>query len=111
MPTLNIPDKLYKDFLDLLDSTQSQYTQEDLEDMSPDQVELINFISQIVGEKATPRVKTIKQQRRVVTHHIYSNRLDQTFIFKDLRIHDVVHSLCNLGCAFLYSRLPTVLPT
>lgn len=72
MATLDIPDKLYKDFLDLLDSAQCQYTQEDLEDMSPNQIELIDFVKQIVGEKATPRFKSIKQLRHSF-RHVYTD--------------------------------------
>ena len=64
-----IPSKLYKDFLDLLDSCQCQYTEEDLRYMAPRQVELIGYINHIVGETATPRFKSIKQQEKAWKHY------------------------------------------
>ena len=64
MKKLNIPDTLYNDFLDLLDSAQCQFTEEDLKDMAPNQVELINYVSSLLGNRATPRFKSIKQQAK-----------------------------------------------
>jgi hypothetical protein len=61
---IEIPYDIYKDFLDLLDSTQCQFTEEELKDMAPNQIELITYISNLVGEGATPRFKSIKQQAK-----------------------------------------------
>ena len=66
--TLSIPKKLYKDFLDLLDASQCQYTEEDFRYMAPNQVELISYISHIVGETATPRLRSIKQMEKKWQH-------------------------------------------
>lgn len=66
--TLHIPNKLYKDFLDLLDASQCQYTEEDLQYMSPNQAKLVTYISHIVGEAATPRFKSIKQLKKKWSH-------------------------------------------
>jgi hypothetical protein len=67
--TLNVPSRLFKDFLDLLDSAQCQYTEEDLHYMSPNQAELITYISHIVGEGATPRLKNIKSFQKALKHY------------------------------------------
>lgn len=64
MVTISIPKNIYKDFLDMLDSNQCQFTEEELKTMSPRQVELINYISGLVGEKATPRFKSIREQQK-----------------------------------------------
>jgi hypothetical protein len=66
--TLQIPRKLYKDFLDLLDASQCQYTEEDFRYMAPNQVELVTYVSHIVGEKATPRLRSIKQLEKKWSH-------------------------------------------
>lgn len=66
--SIKIPYNLYKDFLDLLDSAQCQYTEEELRYMAPTQVELITYISHVVGERATPRFKSIKQWEKACKH-------------------------------------------
>lgn len=66
--TLQIPMNLYKDFLDFLDASQCQYTEEDLRYMAPTQAELITYVSHIVGERATPRFRSIKQQEKFWKH-------------------------------------------
>lgn len=63
---VKVPYNIYMDFLDLLDSTQCQFTEEELKDMAPNQVELINYVSNLVGDGATPRFKSIKQQRKAL---------------------------------------------
>lgn len=69
--TISIPAHLYEDFLDMLDSAQCQFTDDDLEEMSPTQVEVLNFIQALIGKTATKRFHTKQDQIKAIRNKQY----------------------------------------
>lgn len=59
---LAVPYDIYQDFLDFLDASQAQYTDDDLEDMDPIQKQVIEFIRNTLGSRATQHFHSVKDQ-------------------------------------------------
>jgi len=55
---IEIPDELYKVFIDFLDMSQAAFTEEDLEKMTEIEKQLFIFIENLLGEDRILRFKT-----------------------------------------------------
>jgi DNA replication initiation complex subunit (GINS family) len=57
---IEIPDHLYKTFIDFLDLSQASFTQEDIKNMTDIEKELFSFLENLLGEGRILRYKTKK---------------------------------------------------
>jgi hypothetical protein len=58
---IEIPDDLYKTFIDFLDLSQASFTEEDLEQMTEIEKDMFVFIENLIGNNRIMRYKTKKE--------------------------------------------------
>lgn len=58
---IEIPDDLYKVFIDFLDLSQAAFTEEDLDQMTEIEKDMFAFIENLIGNNRIMRYKTKKE--------------------------------------------------